>query len=67
MHNRIWHLSYEVYNMNLQYVGRNETPFKIRLSNHRKDVKDTKAILADKHIKKLVIDLIIDLTNTKDS
>ena len=37
---------------NLQYVGKNETPFNIRLSNHRKDVKDPKAILADKHLQK---------------
>ena len=34
---------------NLEYVDKNETPFYIRLSNHRKDVKDRKAILADKH------------------
>ena len=34
---------------NLEYVDKNETPFYIRLNNHRKDVKDRKAILADKH------------------
>ena len=33
----------------LQYVGKNETPFNIRLNNHRKAVKDPKAILADRH------------------
>ena len=48
---------------NLQYVDKNETPFSIRLNNHRKDVKDPKAILADKHFQKMVI----DLTNTQDS
>ena len=37
---------------NLQYVGKNETPLNIRLNNHRKDVKDPKAILADKHFQK---------------
>ena len=37
---------------NLQYVGKNETPFNIRLTNHRKDVKDPEAILADKHFQK---------------
>ena len=37
---------------NLQYVGKNETPFNIRLKNHRKHVKDTKAILAYKHFQK---------------
>ena len=34
---------------NLQYVDENETSFSIRLNSHRKDVKDPKAILADKH------------------
>ena len=37
---------------NLQYVGKNETPFKIKLNNHRKDLEDPKAILADKHFQK---------------
>ena len=48
---------------NIQYVGKNETPFKIKLSNHRKDVKNPKAIMSDKHFQKMVI----DLTNTQDS
>ena len=43
------HISYGVYDMNLQYVGKNETPFSIRLNNHRKDLKDAKTILVDKH------------------
>ena len=34
---------------NIQYVGKAETAFNIRLNNHRKDVKDPKAIPADKH------------------
>ena len=33
---------------NLQYVSKNETLFNIRLNNYMKDVKDPKAILADK-------------------
>ena len=36
----------------LQYIGKSETPFNIRLNNHRKDAKDTKSknnILACKH------------------
>ena len=37
---------------NLQYVGKKETPFNIRLNNHRKDVEDTKVILAGKHFHK---------------
>ena len=48
---------------NLQYVGKNETPFNIRLNNHRKDVEDPKVLLGDKHFQKMVI----DLTNTQDS
>ena len=38
---------------NLKYVGKNETPFNIRLKNHRKDVKDPKAILSDKQFQKI--------------
>ena len=37
---------------NLQYVRKNETLFNIRLNNHRINVKDPKAILADKHFQK---------------
>ena len=33
----------------IQYVGKAETAFNIRLNNHRKDVKDPKAITVDKH------------------
>ena len=33
----------------IQYVGKAETAFNTRLNNHRKDVKDTKAIPVDKH------------------
>ena len=33
----------------IQYVGKAETAFNLRLNNHRKDVKDPKAIPADKH------------------
>ena len=40
---------------NLQYDGKSETPFNIRLNNHRKNVKDPKAILADKRVQKMVI------------
>ena len=36
----------------VQYVGKNEPPFNITLNNQRKDVKDPKAILADKHFQK---------------
>ena len=33
----------------IQFVGKSETPFNIRLSNHRKDFKDPSALPADKH------------------
>ena len=39
---------------NLQYVGKNETLFNIRLNNHKEDVNDPEAILADKHFQKNV-------------
>ena len=59
---------YDIYFMecticNLQYFDKNETQYNIRLNNHRKDVKDPKAILADKHFQKVVI----ALRNTKHS
>ena len=37
---------------NLQNVGKNKTPFNTRSNNHRKNVKDPKAIVADKHFQK---------------
>ena len=37
---------------NLQYVSKNKRPCNIRLNNHRKDIKDLEAILADKHFQK---------------
>ena len=43
----------ECYICNIQYVGKSETPFNIRLSNHRKDVKNhPNAIPAFKNFKK---------------
>ena len=36
----------------LHHVSKNEATFDIRLNNHRKDVKDPKAILADKDFQK---------------
>ena len=33
----------------IQYVGKSETPFHIRLNNHRKDIKNSHAIEACKH------------------
>ena len=45
----------------MEYVVKNEAPFNIGSNNHRKDVKDPKAVLADKHLQKM------DLTSTQDS
>ena len=39
----------ECYICNIQYVGKSETPFNIRLNNHRKDVKNPNAVPACKH------------------
>ena len=50
---------YAIYLM--EYVVKNEAPFNIGSNNHRKDVKDPKAVLADKHLQKM------DLTSTQDS
>ena len=38
----------EYYICNIQYMGKSETPFNIRLSNHRKDVRNPNAIRASK-------------------
>ena len=35
----------------IQYVGKSETPFNLRLNNHRKDINNPKAIPACNHFK----------------
>ena len=66
---------------NKQYIGKSETPFNIRLNNHRKDVKNHSkpdTILAckhfqtsnhdfNKHAKFTIIDKLINLNNTKEN
>ena len=43
----------ECFNMQpIQYVDKNEKPCNIKLNNHRKDAKDPKTKLADKHFEK---------------
>ena len=42
----------ECYICNIQYVGKSETPFNIRLKNHRKDVKNSKATPACTHFQR---------------
>ena len=59
-HSTNYKTEYAIYLMeciicNLQYDGKSETPFNIRLNNHRKNVKDPKTILADKRVQKMVI------------
>ena len=43
---------YECILCNLQYVGKSETSFNIRLNNHRKDVSNPTAIPACAHFRK---------------
>ena len=35
--------------LKIQYFGKLETPFHIRLSNHRKDIRNTHVVEACKH------------------
>ena len=49
---------------NLQYVRNNETPFSIRWNNHKKDVKDTNAILG--HAKFTIIDRLTNINFDKE-
>ena len=47
--------SYGVFNMQPKYVSKNKTPLDlsiIRFINYRKELKDPKAILSDKHCQK---------------
>ena len=46
----------ECYICNIQYVGKSETPFNIRLNNHRKDVKNRNAIPACRRFNRHVHD-----------
>ena len=39
----------ECYICSIQYVSKSETPFKVRLNNYKKDVKNLNAIPASKH------------------
>ena len=50
----VWKSSYLIYllqcrSFKLQYLGKSESSFNIRLNNHRKDNKNTNAIIACKH------------------
>ena len=50
-----WKTNYLIYLLEymlckIQYVGKLETPFRIRLNNHRKDIRNPNAIKACKHL-----------------
>ena len=62
---------------NKQYVGKAETAFNIRLNNHRKDTKNSNAILACRHFQKqghnfnshakfIIIDRQVNTSSSKD-
>ena len=42
----------KIYTCNIQYVGKSDRPFNIRVSNHRQDFKNPNAIPAWKHFSK---------------
>ena len=53
-HQVTFHSNYVIYLLEcimckIQYAGKSETPFNIRLNNHRKDIKKQNAIEACKH------------------
>ena len=61
----------------MQYVGKAETAFNLRLNNHRKDTKKPNSILAckhfqeqghncNKHAKFIIIDKLVNLYNSSD-
>ena len=62
----------------MQYVGKAETAFNLRLTNHRKDIKKPYSILAckhfqeqghnfNKHAKFIIIDKLVNLHGSKRS
>ena len=63
---------------NKQYVGKTETPFNIRLKNHRRDTKNLNAILACRHFQQqghkfnshdkfVIIDKLVNTSSSEDS
>ena len=62
----------------MQYVGKAETAFNLRLNNHRKDTKKPNSILAckhfqekehnfNKHAKFIIIDKLVNLHGSKEA
>ena len=62
----------------MQYVGKAETAFNLRLNNHRKDTKKSNSILACKHFqgqghnfniyaKFIIIDKLVNLHRSKEA
>ena len=54
----------ECYICNIQYVGKSETSFNIRLNNHRKNVKNPSTILACKYGKFITIEQLRNIRTT---
>ena len=62
----------------VQYVGKAESAFNLRLNNHRKDTKQPNSILAckhfqkqghnfNKHVKFIIIDKVVNLHGFKEA
>ena len=62
----------------IQYVGKAETAFKLRLNNHRKDIKKPNSILVckhfqeqghnfKKHVKFIINDKLVNLHGSKEA
>ena len=62
----------------MQYVGKAETAFNLRLNNYRKDTRKSNSILAckhfqekgynfNKHAKLIIIDKLVDLHGSKEA
>ena len=54
----------ECYICNIQYISKSETPFNIRLNNHRKNVKNPNTILASKYGKFITIEQLRNIRTT---
>ena len=64
--------------MQMQFVGKAETTFNLRLNNHRKDTKKPNSILAwkrfqeqghnfNKHTKFIIIDKLVNVHGSKEA
>ena len=62
----------------MEYVGKAETAFNLRLNNHRKNTKKPNSILAckhfqeerhnfNKHVKFIIIDKLVNINGSKET